>query len=746
MKLLVLLFLFFTVNAFTQNCTFNYYNKKGGHYLFSTYYQSDMQTKMEGVCQQSMNGQLYEKRIFKDGHIIEEELNYADLKKRIRYKLDDNPKDSIISTLIEYSEDGKIKQNWIFYYDHSGRRCRKIMEYFPNGKLRSVKHYGWVKETELEEHSKKNYPPHTIDDDGYTYLSVPVGVEELYHDNGKLLSRVYHTFIVNDYGGDVSKSGPFVQYYDNGQLHIKGQYVNGKANGKFLNYHYTGELSEEKYFKNEVSVGAWKGWHPNGKQWYLEIYDSLASNPFQASTSKFWNDKGILIKEYSVDRNGTGKEKVWYDDGTPMLEEDLSYYQRYQGIKKEWYPNGILKRYYNKSASADTLVIEQYENGTLKILSTNRKDQHFSISSYKEWYPNGVLKNERTHDNAIGTGKITAMTYYPSGILSEYREYESNQLIEERYFPNGQKQRSTFYLDGKLSGKFQLFDSLGNVLEDMTYLNGMRHGVCRVYTPKGSILFSVEYNNGCPVLDTKESIHPPKRKLSDLKEDEQQAFYSVAREILIRELFSETSTDMISQDRLDSIAQSILWLHDEWVKNDLAIDFPFETVPSKHPEFTFTLPVSQHGNLSSGDFSHENTKRLIHVFDSLGWKFPKNWKLQGQYFVETYQNKNIYSMNFVYRTFSYWYTYGQISYSPHSQLEIDYGMKGHRMQPPSFMLNPAVNAPCVHAYSLSGYVFQSTAPIFLVYDDGTVEIYNRQKSWEELKTMEQDQHIDIGWD
>jgi len=108
MKSLTLFFILVTSLAFSQNCTFNYYNKKGGHYLFSTYYQSDMRTKMEGVCEQSMNGQLYEKRIFKDGHLIEEELNYADNIRKMA-------KSNKIGYFIIIVRDAAVKRQWSFF-------------------------------------------------------------------------------------------------------------------------------------------------------------------------------------------------------------------------------------------------------------------------------------------------------------------------------------------------------------------------------------------------------------------------------------------------------------------------------------------------------------------------------------------------------------------------------------------------------------------------------------------------------
>ncbi|MFM7664220.1 MAG: hypothetical protein ACKO68_06805, partial [Bacteroidota bacterium] len=40
--------------AKAQDCDFDYYPKKGGHYLFATYYEKDHQTPKNGQCDRKM--------------------------------------------------------------------------------------------------------------------------------------------------------------------------------------------------------------------------------------------------------------------------------------------------------------------------------------------------------------------------------------------------------------------------------------------------------------------------------------------------------------------------------------------------------------------------------------------------------------------------------------------------------------------------------------------------------------------
>ncbi|MFN5441683.1 MAG: hypothetical protein ACK5AR_07515, partial [Flavobacteriia bacterium] len=60
-KPLLIFFLLWTLRLSAQEtCEFKPTNKKGGHYLFSTFYLDDLQTPREGVCQTLHMGKIYE--------------------------------------------------------------------------------------------------------------------------------------------------------------------------------------------------------------------------------------------------------------------------------------------------------------------------------------------------------------------------------------------------------------------------------------------------------------------------------------------------------------------------------------------------------------------------------------------------------------------------------------------------------------------------------------------------------------
>jgi len=106
---IILVFVLSPLVSVAQDCKFSYYNKKGGHYLFSTFYLDDMQTKRDGVCETKANGKIYERRIFKNGLLVEEELNFFNqnqtVEKRIRTKINHYPVLSKeLGTMEEFNE------------------------------------------------------------------------------------------------------------------------------------------------------------------------------------------------------------------------------------------------------------------------------------------------------------------------------------------------------------------------------------------------------------------------------------------------------------------------------------------------------------------------------------------------------------------------------------------------------------------------------------------------------------------
>lgn len=726
--LFIMLLSLFTCFAFSQeNCSFNHYNKKGGHYLFSTYFKGDMHTLMEGTCQSISNGKIYEKRVFKNGRIIEEELNYFDFKPRIKTIVYQNPKDSVIAETVQFWENGKKEHRSIFYFDKAHRRCEKSMDYFLDGTPRFVHYYAFVRKSELNQPwEQKDYPPHTVDEEGYTYLKVVFGEELSYHENGKLKERINHQLILHSSYENSSKNGLFELYSDQGKLSTVGMYKDGNPDGKWVCYNYYGNVSEEKYYQRNMKVGLWKGWHDNGMKKYELTYDTTFTHIFEPS-QVFWNDKGVKILERLLEKNGNGVQRQWTENGVLIEYTEIDGLNKYQSFEKRWFPSGSLKSVKDTRWKADTTLLEVYENGQMKTLNRHTKSSTQVIDTRKEWNEKGILLLDITRTSAPDYNNFVALAYYDSGQQKEAIYHKNNERIEEYFYANGKKKRELLYHNSLLQGTYKTFDSTGVVSTSISYHNGIRNGITRLYDKNGKLIYAQQFDSGCVNPTYSGRIAPKRRKLTDLSKTDHDVIYTLVYNQLFKYQHRHTQKMVYTPKEIDTLAQSFLWLYDEW---DKKVQFPYGDERYGKLKLNFTLPISMYKGVESRDTSNKFVRHLVESFDSLGWKFPKKWQIENNCCTATYEDENVYLLSFVMKHFSYYYQNGFLSLSPENKaIERDIKPKFH--QNSSIIFIDRISPCCFKArYQISGKNVE-----FIIYNDGSVEFYNQAHSWDDLYNM-----------
>lgn len=94
-------------------------------------------------------------------------------------------------------------------------------------------------------------------------------------------------------------NGEFKRWTGYGDLVLEGEYKNGKRHGTWTSY-YGGHFNKKKeairYYKDDLPVGDWEGWHFNGEKAFEEHY---SENGDSIGTWKKWNDEGTLVEENS---------------------------------------------------------------------------------------------------------------------------------------------------------------------------------------------------------------------------------------------------------------------------------------------------------------------------------------------------------------------------------------------------------------------------------------------------------------
>ena len=496
-RFILLFFLFKVLNTWAQdNCNFEPTNKKGGHYLFSTFYEGDLKTPREGVCQVIHLGKIYERRVFVKGRLVEETLNTFEGNPRVRSKFSLWDSDSFLIDQKVYYENGPLQTHNIFYLDATGRRCLKSTEFGLKGQKRFERSYAWIRYRELQESDKSMHPPHTVDEDGYTYLMVPIGEERTYYDTGELMELKYHQFIKDGHYEHRSLNGPVYTYYENGKLKAKGTYKDGSLNGGFKSYFPNGKLQTERHYQNDVPVGEWRAWHPNGQQAYWYLYDLETAHPFEPN-KKEWAENGQLTLEQVLDEGANGYLKEWTPTGIQTHDVDIQLLDRHKGVETWWYDDGQLhwRRDYRKGK--DTSLVEFYPNGEWQRLEIYKEQGSNSYKEVKRWYPKMILEKvfiAETHPD--GYFRQLQELYYPNGILKTKIEYKNKECFKEFYASNGIKTRFLHTISDSLQGPYQEMDSTGKLLLDYRYTSGYRDGWCREYDSDGNLIFERYYEMG----------------------------------------------------------------------------------------------------------------------------------------------------------------------------------------------------------------------------------------------------------
>jgi hypothetical protein len=80
-----------------------------------------------------------------------------------------------------------------------------------------------------------------------------------YYDNGQLMWK--GTYKVG------KKDGPWIYYHLNGQLWFKGTFKNGKKDGPYVEYHDNGHLTVKGTYKDGKEDGPWVGFNKDGTVW-----------------------------------------------------------------------------------------------------------------------------------------------------------------------------------------------------------------------------------------------------------------------------------------------------------------------------------------------------------------------------------------------------------------------------------------------------------------------------------------------
>ena len=257
-----------------------------------------------------------------------------------------------------------------------------------------------------------------------------------FYESGKLKSEGEY---LNGQKHGIHKE--YKQYYDRKYLDFEGEYINGKKSGKGKDYYYNFDNKIKIFYEGEYLNGKRNG---QGKEYY---YNGKLRFEGEYSNDETWNGKGYNINgdfEYEL-KNGSGKVKIYHCRNEKLIFEGEYLKKKKIGQGKEYYSDGKLK-----------FEGEYIDN--------------------KEW--NGIGYDEK--------GNVEYELKNGYGIM---REYSYNRNDKKIIIFEGE------YFGGKRNGIGIEYDKEGYKIFKGEYLNGNRNGKGQEFK-YSYLVFDGEYLNG----------------------------------------------------------------------------------------------------------------------------------------------------------------------------------------------------------------------------------------------------------
>ena len=164
------------------------------------------------------------------------------------------------------------------------------------------------------------------------------------------------------------KQGEYKLFHYNGIICEKGQYIDGKREGKWEEHDIFGHFRAEKNYKNDKLNGEYKEYFPNVKKTICKI-GQYVDDKKEGEWIEYHNNLSqnkISLKENYVNDKLEGLILSYYENGQLMKEENYKDGKR-EGEYKSFYENGQIKQsLFFKDYRADGEYFEYSKNGNIE--------------------------------------------------------------------------------------------------------------------------------------------------------------------------------------------------------------------------------------------------------------------------------------------------------------------------------------------------------------------------------------------
>lgn len=179
---------------------------------------------------------------------------------------------------------------------------------------------------------------------------------------------------------------------------------------------------------------------------------------------------------------------------------------RYEGFFIDDHPAGEFKRYYDDQTLSSILIFSNdgkeadatlfYPDGSVSARGkyvNQMKEGKWKF--YSSSIP-GYLLNEEEYSKNLRNG--ISLKFYTDSTIAEKAWYKNDKKEGEwiQYYANGNIFLKSYFTDGLLNGKFEVWFENGNPEITGYYKNNLREGKWIIYNEDGTIKYEMNYTRG----------------------------------------------------------------------------------------------------------------------------------------------------------------------------------------------------------------------------------------------------------
>lgn len=330
--------------------------------------------------------------------------------------------------------------------------------------------------------------------EGYVKKGEPDGEWNYWDPNGVLSVTAHFK--------DGVLEGEWVSYED-GEINVKGQYINDLQYGSWISYYPGGVLKDSVFYQLGGRQGGYISRHENGS---LHQEGAYLNNQPTGRWTTYYDNRQIASAGEMHEGIYAGDWTYYYENG--RLRYEITYSATADTIyyRNMWKPDGekIVDRGEGLFMDFDEegrMISSITVRGGLLFGPAEYYDSHnrirergiYDVNLYRvidSWTPDGK--------QTVRGGNGTYRTFYDDGVVSLEGELQDGwrEGVWTSYYISGAKESEITYLKGKTNGEYLSYYETGKIKNKVQMVNGEPEGEAVWYYEDGTVETRQYYRDG----------------------------------------------------------------------------------------------------------------------------------------------------------------------------------------------------------------------------------------------------------